>query len=48
MKEIFEELEEQGQFIDMGYMGTNFFFVIRKDKYEEIKRKYCDPDFTGY
>ena len=48
MKEIFDELEEKGEFIDMGYAGPSFFFVIRKDKYEEIKGKYCDTDWTGY
>ena len=48
MKELFDEIEEAGEFIDMGYAQSLFFLTIRKDKYDEIKQKYCDPDWTGY
>lgn len=47
-KEIFNELEEAGDFIDMGYQGENKFFTISKINYERIKAKHCDPDWTGY
>lgn len=47
-KEIFKELEEQGEFIDMGYMGPKFFLIIRKDKYDKIKQDFTEEDWTGY
>lgn len=48
MKEIFDELEEIGEFLDMGYFGENMFFVISKNNFDRIKRKYCEIDWTGY
>lgn len=47
-KEIFKELEEQGEFINMGYSNPKFFLVIRKDKYDKIKRDFTEEDWTGY
>lgn len=47
-KEIFKELEKQGEFINMGYANTRFFFIIRKDKYEKIKQDFTEENWTGY
>ncbi len=47
-KELFKELEEQGEFINMSYFEERFFFVIRKDKYEKIKQDFTEENWTGY
>ncbi len=45
-KQIFEELEKNFKEY-LGYGGVEIMQIYKKD-FEEIKRKYCELDWTGY
>ena len=48
-KEIFKELEEKGEFINMGYFDDSYmFFMIKKEKYDKIKEDFTEENWTGY